>query len=229
MNTDSSNPVSNIDNDDQDIVHRHYAKFVFEEQQAKNRTFSFDATQIVLPVNWGKLSSFTFNWYVNNIHRSSNYLNVCHMPDFRAKIKLGMSAPEVLETMREVEVRSLELKRLYESLMEEKKIHGRFIRIGGNTVWNAILEFCRLVHPAMIVMGSKTLTVKVNAPENSPSRKGAGSFVSTVTSDVLMHSYLPVVIVRMPSPEETIVEENNGNIAPVSKTSKKQLKKYSTP
>ncbi|XP_055881977.1 uncharacterized protein LOC106075359 isoform X1 [Biomphalaria glabrata] len=222
--------VSTIDEDGLDSLHHQYNKLVIDDM-VKGRPFSFDAIQIVLPVTWGKLSKYTFDWYNNFIHKSSYYLNVCHMPDFRAKIRLGMCAPEVLETMREVEVKSLELKRYYETLMEEKKIHGRFIRISGNTVWASIMEFCRLVHPTMIVMGSKTvaLPMKSVAPDIGPIKKGQASLVSNVTSDVLMHSSIPVITVRMPSPEETIKEENSGtNLPPTAKQSKKMLKKFST-
>ncbi|CAL1526230.1 unnamed protein product [Lymnaea stagnalis] len=197
--------------DDRTKVDDRYMATMFVDNVVKQgRHYSFEGSQVVMPVTWDTLSQYTFHWYLANIHKPNYQLNICHVPAYKDFIKVGMSQGDVLELMKEAEVKSTEIKRVFEKLLTDNQIVGRVLRIAGNSTWSAIVELCKLVRPCMVVMGTQTLYPpgRPRIPDNhSLLRKESRALVSSVTNDVMLHSVYPMVIVRMPCLEEAILEE----------------------
>ncbi|GFR93777.1 hypothetical protein ElyMa_002651300 [Elysia marginata] len=110
---------------------------------------------VVVPVEWGQLSKDTFLWYVNTLYLNKHCVHVCYVPDFRRHLQPRMSPEEVMEVMIETSTESEQLKKLYESLIEEKKVNGKFVRVGGNNRWCAIVEYCKRVNAVLVVLGTQ--------------------------------------------------------------------------
>ncbi|XP_059152170.1 uncharacterized protein LOC131938254 isoform X2 [Physella acuta] len=162
----------------------------------QERSLSANHTiNILMPVQPGELSQYTFNWYLRYIHKPGYYINLCHVPELSFKIKAGMSNSEVLNIMQDIDFKMEELKRMYEQLLIDNKVIGRFFRISGHSIWSAIVEFSKLIQADMIVMGSAVMS-----PDFSRDLKNieVNPDVSSVTKDVLMHTLLPVTVVRQP-------------------------------
>ncbi|RUS74582.1 hypothetical protein EGW08_017663 [Elysia chlorotica] len=116
---------------------------------------STPAKVVVIPVEWCQLSKETFLWYLNTIHLSRHCVHVCYVPDFRRHLQPGMTPEEVMEIMIETNTESELLKKLYDALIEQRQIKGKFVRVGGNNRWCAIVEYCKLVDAVLLVLGTE--------------------------------------------------------------------------
>lgn len=110
---------------------------------------------VVVPVEWGQLSKDTFLWYLKMMYIRAHCVHVCHVPDFRRHLQPGMSPQEVMNIMIETNTESELLKKLYEDIIAEKRINGKFVRVGGNSRWCAIVEYCKLVGAVLLVLGAE--------------------------------------------------------------------------
>ncbi|GFO43958.1 hypothetical protein PoB_007046300 [Plakobranchus ocellatus] len=168
------------------------------------------------------ISYFFPSGYVDNLHSANHCVHICHVPDFRRHLQHGMSPQTILGIMIETNAVSSQLKQVYEALLAEEKVQGKFVRVGGNNRWSAIVDYCKLVDAKLIVLGSqpkpgpfeqqqqkgqpkqqqsnpKNIVIKeCECRRNSGQAdlQDMGPALDTVTYDVMQHCDISTVVYR---------------------------------
>ncbi|XP_035824774.1 uncharacterized protein LOC101859232 [Aplysia californica] len=133
-------------------------------------------------------------WYHDNIHRPDNLVHVCHVPNFRDKVEPNMDPVAILRLMKNVNNFAEGLKYIYEGLLCELQINGKFIRIGGNTPWSALIEYCKRQKGSLMVVASRTRCPNTSATDLTT----ADLIMGSMTRDLLVHCPVPVLVARPP-------------------------------
>jgi len=153
---------------------------------------------VVVPVDDEEMGRHTIEWYLEHVHRPDNEVHVINVPEMWSSILPSMAPPDLLHHMKVTNAFTASLKQHYDKLLLDLEITGKFVRVGGNKPWSALVEYSRKQKAMFIIMPSRQQTPGLHDNKEM----SAPLFTHSVTNDVLLHSQVPVMIARPPATEK---------------------------
>jgi len=146
------------------------------------------ARTVLIAVDASENAKIAFNYYMEEIHRATDHVIICHVPEitdlptFSFKAGIQFPVEEWTKALNEQSVKVKQVEDAYEQLLVPKKVHYKLHSIGAKSPGQGIISVSEQEGAKLVVIGTRGLDMLRR------------TLLGSVSDYVVRHSKVPVLV-----------------------------------